>query len=103
MVCIPKQILCGGAHAQGLSSVMPLSIGRDVLQRATHHTSSPAKKSENLFSIFSGIKEYHAVGLSERSPNPPSDPSLSKHVAGDPGFRFSARDGEARRSGAMRP
>ena len=72
MVCIPKQILCGGAHAQGLSSVMPLNIGRDVLQRATHHTSSPAKRSEILFFIFSGIQEHHKVELTERSPNPPS-------------------------------
>ena len=52
MVCIPKQILCGGAHAQGLSSVMPLNIGRDVLQRATHHTSSPLAGKKKGFFIF---------------------------------------------------
>ena len=57
---------------------------------------------DDFFSIY-GIQEHHVVGLSELSPYPPSDSSLSKHVAGDSGFRFSARDGEAHRSGAVRP
>ena len=54
MVCIPKQILCGGAHAQGLSSVMPLSIGCNVLQPNGQHKHIVAgkKKSEILFFIF---------------------------------------------------
>ena len=56
MVCIPKQILCGGAHAQGLSSVMPLSIGCDVLQPNGQHKHIVAgKKSEILFFIFSEV------------------------------------------------
>ena len=61
MVCIPKQILCGGAHAQGLSSVWHAVEHLDRLrctatERATGtNTSSPAKKSEILFFIFSEV------------------------------------------------
>ena len=56
MVCIPKQILCGGAHAQGLSSVMPLSIGCDVLQPNGQHKHIVAGKKKVKFYFSSFLK-----------------------------------------------
>ena len=41
-----------------------------------------------FFFVLSEIDWYHAVALTERSSNPPSNSSLNKHVAGNSGFRF---------------
>eukprot|EP00310_Coccolithus_braarudii_P018382 CAMPEP_0183348012 /NCGR_PEP_ID=MMETSP0164_2-20130417/12667_1 /TAXON_ID=221442 /ORGANISM="Coccolithus pelagicus ssp braarudi, Strain PLY182g" /LENGTH=92 /DNA_ID=CAMNT_0025519547 /DNA_START=247 /DNA_END=525 /DNA_ORIENTATION=- len=78
-------------------------IANTIVTDATGLTTRTEAQVVALESTAKGAALHAVVGLSELSPYPPSDSSLSKHVAGDSGFRFSARDGEAHRSGAVRP
>ena len=62
-------------------------------------TSTRAKFSDFFFRIFE-IALHHSVGLTERSPNPPSNFSLGKHGTGN--FSFCPQHGR-RRGTSCRP
>ena len=71
--------------------------------RRGQHIGGRQKNVENFFFVFE-IQDHHAVELTERSSNSPSDSSLSEHVAGDSTFSFySRRPREPRRAAARGP
>ena len=75
-----------GSHTSATSNK-----GHTVRPHAADNTSGSGEKTGKTFFFVFEIQDHHAVELTERSPNPPSDSSLSKHVAGDSTFSFYGR------------
>ena len=72
------------------------------VHRASAATSmlAPPRSTQKsfYFFIFSGIEDHHAVELTERSPNPPSNSKKVKLVTGNSIFRSHRNVAEARRA-----
>ena len=64
--------------------------------RRGQHIGSAAKKNVKTFFILFGIQDHHAVELTERSPNPPSNSKKVKLVTGNSIFRSHVDVAEAR-------